>query len=117
LASSSDPAVFINNVGGCSWETVFSTCKINWFDGFHSGINTSTVLRCDVRPLLWERRHGRGRIVNATGDSFHNLHDVTVLDHVIVGHGFADAPMTHSADNGNDAARTFGSFRVRLDQP
>ena len=43
-----------------------------------------------------------------------NLHDVVVTSAAIVAQGFSDAPMTHSGDGGNDAARTFGPLRVRL---
>jgi len=44
-----------------------------------------------------------------------NLHDVLVERGSVIGYGFADAPMTHSADGGGAAARTFGSLRVQLD--
>lgn len=44
-----------------------------------------------------------------------NLHDVVVLDHAVVAYGFADAPMTHSADSGGAAARTFGPLQLRLE--
>jgi hypothetical protein len=40
-----------------------------------------------------------------------------VVGGAIVAHGFSDAPMTHSADGGGAAARTFGPLRVRLDRP
>ena len=50
-----------------------------------------------------------------------NLFDVAVLDGAggqsIVAHGFSDAPLTHSGDGGNTAARTFGPLRLRLDRP
>ena len=51
------------------------------------------------------------------GTRHFNLFDVAVTDRSIVAHGFSDAPMTHSADGGNNAARTFGPLRVRLDRP
>jgi hypothetical protein len=44
-----------------------------------------------------------------------NLFDVTVAGGAVVAHGFSDAPMTHSGDGGNTAARTFGPLRIRLD--
>jgi hypothetical protein len=50
----------------------------------------------------------------SNGSRHFNLHDVVVLDGAIVAQGFSDAPMTHSADGGNDAARTFGPLRLRL---
>ncbi|HEY3495370.1 MAG TPA: hypothetical protein VGK73_11815, partial [Polyangiaceae bacterium] len=51
------------------------------------------------------------------GSRHYNLHDLVVSGRSIVAHGFSDAPMTHSADGGNDAARTFGALRVRLSEP
>jgi hypothetical protein len=50
------------------------------------------------------------------GSRHFNLFDLTVTDHAVIAHGFSDAPMTHSADGGNTAARTFGPLRVRLDR-
>lgn len=44
-----------------------------------------------------------------------NLHDVVVTPGHVVGYGFADAPMTHSADGGNTAQRSFGSLRIDLE--
>jgi hypothetical protein len=46
--SSSNPANFVNSLGGCMWSNVNSTCKISWFNGFHSGTATSNNLRCIV---------------------------------------------------------------------
>jgi hypothetical protein len=51
------------------------------------------------------------------GSRHSNLHDLVVLEHDIIGYGFSDAPMTHSADGGNTAARTFGSLQLRLAAP
>ncbi|HEY7374421.1 MAG TPA: hypothetical protein VIF57_19815 [Polyangia bacterium] len=51
------------------------------------------------------------------GGRHFNLFDVAVVDGAIVAHGFSDAPMTHSGDGGNTAARTFGPLRLRLDRP
>ncbi|MET0791694.1 MAG: hypothetical protein ABW061_09260 [Polyangiaceae bacterium] len=48
------------------------------------------------------------------GSRHWNLHDVLVHDGSYIGYGFADAPMTHSADGGGAAARTFGSLWVQL---
>jgi hypothetical protein len=53
-------------------------------------------------------------LVVSDGSRHFNLHDVVVLEQAIVGYGFADAPMTHSADGGNTAARTFGALQIRL---
>jgi hypothetical protein len=51
------------------------------------------------------------------GGRHFNLFDVTVAGDALVAHGFSDAPMTHSGDGGNTAARTFGPLRIRLDRP
>jgi hypothetical protein len=60
----------------------------------------------------------RARVIPMSDGSRHfNLHDVALLGRSIVAHGFSDAPMTHSADGGNDAARTFGALRVELSEP
>lgn len=53
-------------------------------------------------------------LVLSDGSRHFNLHDLAVLEHQVVGYGFSDAPMTHSADGGNTAARTFGSLQIRL---
>lgn len=46
-----------------------------------------------------------------------NLHDLAVSSGTILAAGFSDAPMTHSADGGNHAARTFGPLRLTLALP
>jgi hypothetical protein len=51
------------------------------------------------------------------GSRHFNLFDVAIAGGAIVAHGFSDAPMTHSADAGGAAARTFGPLRIRLDRP
>jgi len=43
-----------------------------------------------------------------------NLFDLAIANGTITAHGFSDAPMTHSGDGNNTAARTFGPLRVRL---
>jgi len=73
-------------------------------------------------PLLaWMSPDGTraaSRVIPLSNGTRHfNLFDVAVTDRSIVAHGFSDAPMTHSADGGNNAARTFGPLRVRLDRP
>ena len=71
--------------------------------------------------LVWLSPDGAraaSRTIPLTDGARHfNLFDVAVTDHAIVVHGFSDAPMTHSGDGGNTAARTFGPLRVRLDRP
>jgi hypothetical protein len=71
--------------------------------------------------LAWVARDGArsGRRVFGASDGsrHHTLHDVLLTPHGVVAHGFSDAPMTHSADGGNDAARTFGALRLLLGVP
>jgi hypothetical protein len=58
------------------------------------------------------------RVIPLSDGSRHfNVHDIAVSGRSLVAHGFSDAPMTHSADGGNDAARTFGALRIRLSAP
>jgi len=56
-------------------------------------------------------------LVLSNGSRHFNLHDLVVLEQDIIGYGFADAPMTHSADGNDTAARTFGSLQIRLAAP
>jgi len=58
----------------------------------------------------------RSRVIPLSDGARHwNLHDVELQSGHIVGYGFADAPMTHSADGGNTGQRTFGSLQVELE--
>jgi len=58
----------------------------------------------------------RSRPIPLSDGSRHwNLHDVTEHAGRIVGYGFSDAPMTHSADGGNTAERSFGSLQIELE--
>ncbi|HKO52974.1 MAG TPA: hypothetical protein VJV79_34935 [Polyangiaceae bacterium] len=58
----------------------------------------------------------RSRLIPLSDGSRHwNLYDVTEQNGRIIGYGFSDAPMTHSADGGNTAARTFGTLQIELD--
>jgi len=58
----------------------------------------------------------RSRLIPLSDGSRHwNLHDVLVRPSQIVGYGFADAPMTHSADGGKTEQRSFGALRIELD--
>jgi hypothetical protein len=47
-AANSNPATFVNSHGGCQWMSINSTCKVSWFNGFHSGNAFSTNIRCVV---------------------------------------------------------------------
>lgn len=72
-----------------------------------------------ANPLfVWWSQDGseqRQRVVPLSDGSRHyNLHDVAVRDDAIVGVGFSDAPMTHSADGVGSVARSFGPLQVLL---
>lgn len=68
--------------------------------------------------FVWRSNDGHEsatRVLSLSDGSRHfNLHDLTVTATGVVGYGFSDAPMTHSADKENNAARTFGSLQVSL---
>lgn len=65
--------------------------------------------------LSADGREARQRVIPLGDASRHyNLHDVMVLEDAIIGVGFSDAPMTHSADGVGSVARTFGPLRVEL---
>ncbi len=61
------------------------------------------------------------RVVPLSDHTRHfSLHDLVLHRDAIVGYGFADAPMTHSADSAhgdNTPARTFGPLRIELSAP
>lgn len=51
-------------------------------------------------------------VAHSDGSRHFTLHDVVVAPNEVVGIGFSDAPMTHSADQGRDSERTFGPLRL-----
>ena len=69
--------------------------------------------------FAWLSRDGtdaRVRSIPLSNGSRHfALHDVTVQAGQLIGYGFSDAPMTHSADGNNTAERTFGTLRIALE--
>lgn len=69
-------------------------------------------------PLLVWMSTDTSRLITRTatltdGTRHFGLHDVTVLSDSVVAIGFADAPMTHSADS-DPPARTFGGLMLSL---
>lgn len=48
LTASSNPAGFVNG-GGCAWGSSWSTCKVNWGNGYYA-YATGTKQTCDVCP-------------------------------------------------------------------
>jgi hypothetical protein len=71
--------------------------------------------------LVWlsnDAERSASRVLAVSDGSRHfNLHDLAVSNGAVFAAGFSDAPMTHSADGGNHAARTFGPLRLRLALP
>jgi hypothetical protein len=98
-----DGILAVGSVGWDRWQGGMSIGKgadpaFAWFAGDGSPPSTRSLALSD-------------------GSRHSNLHDLVVLEHDIIGYGFSDAPMTHSADGGNTAARTFGSLQLRLAAP
>ncbi len=91
-------------VGAAGWD--------RWQGGMSIGQGASPF-------FAWLSRDGadaRLRSIPLSNGSRHwNLHDVTAQAGKLVGYGFSDAPMTHSADGNNTAARTFGTLRIELE--
>lgn len=86
--------------------------------GWDRGQRGMSISRgCD--PLfVWlssDRTRSATRVVRLSdGERHYSLHDAVVLEDAIIGYGFSDAPMTHSADDDKHAERTFGPLQVRL---
>lgn len=72
-------------------------------------------------PLLVWTSNDTSRVITRTatlsdGSRHFGLHDVGVLSDSVVAFGFADAPMTHSADS-DPLARTFGGLILTVTEP
>lgn len=72
-------------------------------------------------PLLVWMSDGMSRVITRTatlsdGSRHFGLHDVAVLSDSVAAFGFADAPMTHSADS-DPLARTFGGLILSVTEP
>lgn len=88
------------------------------WDRWQGGMSISRGADPVFAWLSLDGTRATAHVVSMSDGSRHfNLHDVTLLERGIVAHGFSDAPMTHSADGGNDGARTFGALRVELHEP
>jgi hypothetical protein len=89
--------------------------------GFDRGTGGMSIFRGADPLFVWLSPDGMQsatRVIPLSDGSRHyHLHDVTIEDQTLVGLGFSDAPMTHSADGNNTAARTFGPLRIRLSAP
>jgi hypothetical protein len=88
------------------------------WDRWQGGMSISRGSDPLVAFLSSDGARSATRVVPLSDGTRHfNLHDVTLLGRSLVAHGFSDAPMTHSADGGNDEARTFGALRIELAEP
>lgn len=88
------------------------------WDRWSGGMSISRGADPSFVWLSPDKTHSETRVVPLSGGARHmNLHDVVVLDQAIVGYGFSDAPMTHSADGGKHAERTYGPLHIRLTPP
>jgi hypothetical protein len=105
-------------LAGMRWtdDGIVAVGASGW-DRWQGGMSISRA----ASPLVvWFAAHGsdtRQRLVPLDDGVRHfNLHDVVVISRggAVVGYGFSDAPMTHSGDGGNTAARTFGPLQLRL---
>jgi hypothetical protein len=91
--------------------------------GWDRGFGGMSIFRGSDPLLIWagtDLSETRTRVVPQNQPARHfQLHDVTLGPggRSLVGHGFSDAPLTHSADHGNTAAKTFGSLTVTLMVP
>jgi hypothetical protein len=85
------------------------------WDRWQGGMSISRGASPLFVSLSPDGRESRQRLVRLGDASRHwNLHDLALLDSAVIGHGFSDAPMTHSADGVGSEARTFGPLQVRL---
>jgi hypothetical protein len=104
-------------LAGLRWlETGVVAVGAAGWDRWQGGMSISR----GASPIFaWLSRDGadaRSRLIPLSDGARHwNLLDVVVQPGHIVGYGFADAPMTHSADGGNTAARSFGSLQIELE--
>jgi hypothetical protein len=89
--------------------------------GFDRGLGGMSIFRGTDPLFVWLPADGAQSVTRvvplSTGARHFNLHDVTLEGQTLVGFGFSDAPLTHSADNGDDAARSFGPLQIRLSLP
>lgn len=85
------------------------------WDRWQGGMSISRGAKPVIVWLSSDATRWSQRLISiGSGERHWNLHDVAVRDRELVGYGFSDAPMTHSADGVGSVARTFGPLQVRL---
>jgi hypothetical protein len=96
--SSSNPAGFVNNLDGCAWAAVGSICRVSWFNGFHSGTNTTSVIRCVV-----DHFSGSGITVRVVSNStFNSVFQAANTTFVYVETGSSDVRSCEVTDASGD---------------
>lgn len=104
-------------LAGMRWTDsgIVAVGAADW-DRWQGGMSISRGANPFFAWLSQDGSDARARSIPLSNGSRHwNLHDVTVQAGEIVGYGFSDAPMTHSADGNNTAERTFGALRIELE--
>jgi len=104
-------------LAGMRWlETGIVAVGAAGWDRWQGGMSISSGASPVFAWLSQDGTDARSRLIPLSNGSRHwNLHDVDVQSGHMVGYGFADAPMTHSADGGNTAQRSFGSLQIMLE--
>lgn len=103
-------------LAGMRWldQGIFAVGAAGW-DRWQGGMSISRGSDPFFAFFAQDGASSAVRLVPLSDGSRHfNLHDLLVQGGSVVGFGFADAPMTHSADGGGTQARTFGSLWVEL---
>jgi hypothetical protein len=104
-------------LAGMRWLShgIVAVGAADW-DRWQGGMSISRGASPFFAWLSQDGTDARLRLIPLSNGSRHwNLHDVIEQQGHIVGYGFSDAPMTHSADGGNTAERTFGTLRIELE--
>lgn len=102
---------------GMRWleEGIVAVGAADW-DRWQGGMSISRGANPFFAWLSHDGTDARVRPIPLSNGSRHwNLHDVIVQHGRLTGYGICDAPMTHSADGNNTAARTFGALQIELD--
>ncbi|HET9933919.1 MAG TPA: hypothetical protein VFQ35_24615, partial [Polyangiaceae bacterium] len=85
------------------------------WDRWQGGMSVSRGADPLFAWLSFDGSEAEARVIALSDGSRHfTLHDIVIAGSDALGFGFSDAPMTHSGDGNNAAARTFGPLRVRL---
>jgi hypothetical protein len=64
LTESSNPAVFVDNDGGCDWGPQGSFCRVSWANGFFAFFTPTTSALCTV-----DHYAGNGIVIQVTAGS------------------------------------------------